>query len=70
MKDSILKQFYCLALGFIATLVIFWNLGAGSLISWDECLYAQVAREILINHNWIDLTWMGLPWSDKPPLYM
>nr|MBP7215800.1 glycosyltransferase family 39 protein [Candidatus Omnitrophota bacterium] len=42
----------------------------GSLISWDECLYAQVAREILINHNWIDLTWMGLPWSDKPPLYM
>jgi 4-amino-4-deoxy-L-arabinose transferase-like glycosyltransferase len=54
----------------IAGFVILWNLGTGSLLSWDEAVYAQVSKEILKSNNYIDLTWAGRPWSDKPPLYM
>jgi len=54
----------------VASFVLLWNLGTGSLTSWDEAVYAQVAKEILISNNWIDLTHMGNAWSDKPPLYM
>lgn len=54
----------------LASLILLGNLWTGSLASWDESLYAQVAREISSNGNWIDLTWAGQRWSDKPPLYM
>jgi 4-amino-4-deoxy-L-arabinose transferase-like glycosyltransferase len=58
------------ALFVISSLVLLWGLGTGSLTSWDEGLYAGVSREILKTGNWLDLRWAGLPWSDKPPLYM
>jgi len=54
----------------ISAVILLWNLGTGSLCSWDEGLYAEVSREILETGNWIDLHWGGRPWSDKPPLYM
>lgn len=54
----------------IAGFVFLWNLGTGSLSSWDEGLYGEISREILNSGNWIDLTWGGSAWSDKPPLYM
>lgn len=54
----------------VSTIVILFNLGSGSLSSWDEAFYAEVSREIVQSNNWIDLTWGGAPWSDKPPLYM
>jgi len=54
----------------VASVILLFNLGGGSLSSWDEAFYAEVSREILETNNWIDLTWGGSPWSDKPPLYM
>ncbi|MGB3112123.1 MAG: glycosyltransferase family 39 protein, partial [Candidatus Omnitrophota bacterium] len=54
----------------IAAILLLWNLGTGSLLSWDEGLYGGVSREILKTGNWIDLSWADKPWSDKPPLYM
>jgi 4-amino-4-deoxy-L-arabinose transferase-like glycosyltransferase len=54
----------------ISAILLLWNLGSGSLLSWDEGLYAEVSREILKTGNWIDLYWADAPWSDKPPLYM
>jgi len=53
-----------------AAAVLLWALGTGSLCSWDEGLYGEVSREILLTGNWIDLSWAGQAWSDKPPLYM
>lgn len=46
------------------------QLGYGSLASWDEALYATSARELLNSKNWLDLTYGGQPWFDKPPLQM
>lgn len=54
----------------IAGFILLWNLGTGSLASWDEAVYAQVSKEMLNSHNYVDLTWAGYQWSDKPPLYM
>jgi len=54
----------------IAGAILLCNLGAGSLLSWDEAVYAQVSKEMLKSNNYIDLTWAGNQWSDKPPLYM
>jgi len=53
-----------------AGIVLFWNIGTGSLTSWDEAIYAQVAKEMMHSNNWLDLTWAGQQWSDKPPFYM
>ena len=54
----------------LASFVLFYNLGSGSLASWDEALYAGVSGEIIKSNNWLDLTWRGSHWVDKPPLYM
>ncbi len=57
-------------LALISAVLILWGLGSGSLTSWDEGMYAGVSRQILLTGDWINLRWAGLPWSDKPPLYM
>ena len=45
-----------------------WNIGAGSLASWDEALYAQVSKEIARSGDWIHLRSLGQDWYVKPPL--
>ena len=44
------------------------HLGTGSLASWDEAVYAQVAKELVASGNWFYLTWAGGPFVDKPPV--
>ena len=59
-----------LILVLLSSIILFINLGAGSLSSWDEAFYAQVSQEMYQSSNWVDLTWGGTPWADKPPVYM
>ena len=54
--------------GFCAFL-FFYRLGAFGLIGADEPRYAQVAREMLENRDWVTPTLGGHPWLEKPPLY-
>ena len=54
--------------GFCAFL-FFYGLGSFGLIGADEPRYAQVAREMLDQHDWITPTLGGRPWLEKPPLY-
>lgn len=53
------------AVGFFFCL---WNLGGGSLASWDEAQYAQVAKEIVHTGDWMYLKFLGADWYVKPPL--
>ena len=69
MKLSITTKDILLLLA-AASIIILWNTWTGSLTSWDEAFYAQVSREVLSSGNWMDLSWKGSAWSDKPPLYM
>jgi 4-amino-4-deoxy-L-arabinose transferase-like glycosyltransferase len=49
--------------------LLFHRLGDGSLYDWDEAIYAQAAKEMLRATTWGTITWSGLPFFHKPPLY-
>ncbi|MBI3620492.1 glycosyltransferase family 39 protein [Candidatus Roizmanbacteria bacterium] len=53
----------------IYTLLIGWKLTAhpAPFYDWDEAIYAQVGREMVMHRSVIPL-WQGANWLDKPPL--
>jgi 4-amino-4-deoxy-L-arabinose transferase-like glycosyltransferase len=66
----LVDRFASLILIALASLVILTSLGNGSLVDWDEAIYAQVAREIIQNGNWVTLSHGYQPYFEKPPLLM
>lgn len=52
--------------GALATLP---GLGAGTLWDNSETAYGEVAREVLLAHDWIVMHLNGHPWFIQPPLY-
>lgn len=44
-----------------------WKIGEGSLASWDEAMYAQVAREMVQSGDWVNLRFLESDWYVKPP---
>lgn len=55
---------------FIVLAFLILNLGKGSLLDWDEAIYAQIAREMSVTGNWLVPHWQNVPWFEKPPLYL
>src|SRR5579884_463589 len=53
----------------IAALVTIPGLGTGTLWDNSETAYGEVAREILLTHDWIVMHFNGAPWFVQPPLY-
>lgn len=54
-----------------AAALLLWNLGGGSLASWDEANYALAAKLILETGDWILFRWPGGGYFlDKPPIFM
>lgn len=53
----------------IAACITLPGLGAGTLWDNSETAYGEVAREILLTHNWVVMHLNGLPWFVQPPLY-
>jgi 4-amino-4-deoxy-L-arabinose transferase-like glycosyltransferase len=45
------------------------GLGNGTLWDNSETAYGEVAREILLRHDWVVMHLNGLPWYVQPPLY-
>ncbi len=58
------------SLAFLALIALFLRLGVGSLSSWDEAIYAQIAREMVESGDWLTPSWGYTPFFDKPPLYL
>jgi 4-amino-4-deoxy-L-arabinose transferase-like glycosyltransferase len=56
----------------ISALLIFTGLGRNHLIPWDEAIYAKVAKNMVVNNEYIIPRWdsMITGWFEKPPLYM
>jgi 4-amino-4-deoxy-L-arabinose transferase-like glycosyltransferase len=48
--------------------VLFFQLGRGSLATWDEATYGVIAREMVRSHHWLIPTYDGHVWLEKPPL--
>jgi 4-amino-4-deoxy-L-arabinose transferase-like glycosyltransferase len=53
-----------------SSIALFYSLGEQLLRTWDESIYAEVAKEMLTQHSWWTLSWNFQPWVDKPPLFM
>jgi 4-amino-4-deoxy-L-arabinose transferase-like glycosyltransferase len=53
----------------VAALVTLPGLGAGTLWDNSETAYGEVAREILLTHDWVVMHLNGAPWFVQPPLY-
>jgi len=45
------------------------GLGTGTLWDNSETAYGEVAREILLTHDWVVMHLNGAPWYVQPPLY-
>ena len=54
---------------FFAALVTLPGLGIGTLWDNSETAYGEVAREILISHDWLVMHFNGDAWFVQPPLY-
>ena len=52
----------------LSAFFLLFDLGRGALSSWDEAIYATVAKELLHSGRWFFLSYGGSPWVDKPPL--
>ena len=53
----------------VAALVTLPGLGVGTLWDNSETAYGEVAREILLTHNWVVMHLNGVPYFVQPPLY-
>ena len=53
----------------LSLLLFFYGLGNFGLVGADEPRYAQVAREMLRNNDFVTPTLHGSPWLEKPALY-
>ncbi|MBV8749973.1 MAG: glycosyltransferase family 39 protein, partial [Candidatus Eremiobacteraeota bacterium] len=52
-----------------AALVTLPGLAIGTLWDNSETAYGEVAREILLMHDWVVMHLNGQPWFVQPPLY-
>ena len=52
-----------------AAIVTLPGLGNGTLWDNSETAYGEVAREILLTHDWVVMHLNGHPWFVQPPLY-
>lgn len=53
----------------VAALATLPGLGVGTLWDNSETAYGEVAREILLTHDWVVLHLNAAPWFIQPPLY-
>jgi 4-amino-4-deoxy-L-arabinose transferase-like glycosyltransferase len=53
----------------VAALITLPGLGIGTLWDNSETAYGEVAREILISHDWVVMHFNAVPYFTQPPLY-
>jgi 4-amino-4-deoxy-L-arabinose transferase-like glycosyltransferase len=53
----------------VAGFIFIRHLGRDLLHDWDECIYAQNAKEMRLTGNFLTNSWNGYPHLEKPPLY-
>ena len=52
----------------VAALITLPGLGVGTLWDNSETAYGEVAREILLTHDWVVMHLNAAPWFVQPPL--
>jgi 4-amino-4-deoxy-L-arabinose transferase-like glycosyltransferase len=57
-------------LAVFSIILIFSKLSGNGLANYDDCFYAQKAKEILQSGNWMTIHWNGRPSFPNPPFYL
>jgi len=57
-------------LGVVATVIVFARLGQGHLANYDDCYYAEKAKEMLVGGDWLTPHFAGNVRLDNPPLFL
>ena len=52
-----------------AAFVTLPGLGIGTLWDNSETVYGEVAREVLLTHDWVVMHLNGVAWFVQPPLF-
>lgn len=68
MTETAARRLFAAVL-LLAVVLIFYNLGSGSLDDDNESRTAERAREILLFDDWLTIHWNYQPDFVKPPLY-
>ena len=58
------------AIAIIAALLFIPFLGGVHLFDWDEINFAECAREMIVNHNYLNVQIDFKPFWEKPPLFI
>jgi hypothetical protein len=68
MKSVLAKKLPEILLVLFAFALLFFRLGHSTLADWDEAIYAQIAKEMTRNGDWLTPHYSNDPWFEKPPL--
>jgi len=63
-------RFQVALVAFLAIVMYFSKMGGTGLATWDDCYYAQKAKEIVQTGDWVTMHYNGTPSFDNPPFYM
>ncbi len=47
--------------------MLYINLGRDYLFDWDEGIYGELGRQVVVGRHWLTNYWNGEPWFEKPP---
>jgi 4-amino-4-deoxy-L-arabinose transferase-like glycosyltransferase len=61
------RHFPLFAVALLATVLIFSKLGGRGIANYDDCFYAQKAKEILSSDSWMTMYHAGVPSFENPP---
>jgi hypothetical protein len=55
----------------ISTFLLFFNLGKNHLLPWDEAIYANISKNMVLSGDYVvEHWWPDSVWYEKPPLAM
>ncbi|HEY6050408.1 MAG TPA: glycosyltransferase family 39 protein, partial [Thermoanaerobaculia bacterium] len=57
-------------LALVAAALLFAHLGEGHLANFDDCYYAEKAKEMVRGGDWLTPHFAGVPRLDNPPLFL
>ena len=63
-------RFQVLLITFLATVMIFSKLGGSGLANYDDCFYAQKAKEILQTGSWMTMHYNHEPAFENSPFFL
>ncbi len=63
-------RFHFLLITLFSATILFSKLGGNGLANYDDCFYAQKAKEILRSGDWMTMHYNGQPAFENSPFYM